>query len=146
MDFSQSTPFHASAPCRALKGCRFFLILFPSPAGNRARAPSDTFARLPLLVQTNRAKVHRSKKQSCKGLKPFSPIRAIFQRRVRRSNRAKVQKKPAVTGFMTKKNCTAVLTHIVSKLPCSYGGEGGIRTLETLLTPTRFPVARPRPS
>ena len=30
MDFSQSTPFHASAPCRALKGCRFFLILFPS--------------------------------------------------------------------------------------------------------------------
>ena len=27
-----------------------------------------------------------------------------------------------------------------------FGGEGGIRTLETLLTPTRFPVARPRPS
>lgn len=27
-----------------------------------------------------------------------------------------------------------------------YGGEGEIRTLETLLTPTRFPVARPRPN
>ncbi len=26
-----------------------------------------------------------------------------------------------------------------------YGGEGGIRTLETLLGFTRFPVARPRP-
>ena len=26
------------------------------------------------------------------------------------------------------------------------GGEGGIRTLETLLTPTRFPVVRPRPT
>ena len=27
-----------------------------------------------------------------------------------------------------------------------FGGGGGIRTLETLLTSTRFPVARPRPS
>ena len=27
-----------------------------------------------------------------------------------------------------------------------HGGEGEIRTLETLLTPTRFPVARPRPN
>ena len=27
-----------------------------------------------------------------------------------------------------------------------HGGEGGIRTLEALLTLTRFPVVRPRPS
>ena len=26
-----------------------------------------------------------------------------------------------------------------------FGGEGGIRTLEMLLTPTRFPIVRPRP-
>ena len=26
------------------------------------------------------------------------------------------------------------------------GGEGGIRTLETLLTPTRFPIVRLRPA
>ena len=29
---------------------------------------------------------------------------------------------------LTKKNCTATLTHIVSKLPCSYGGAEGGRT------------------
>ena len=34
----------------------------------------------------------------------------------------------------------------VSKLVSSYGGEGGIRTRETLLTPTRFPVVRLRPA
>ena len=27
-----------------------------------------------------------------------------------------------------------------------FGGEGGIRTLETLLTPTRFPIVRARPA
>ena len=32
------------------------------------------------------------------------------------------------TGVLTKKNCTATLTHIVSKLPCSYGGAEGGRT------------------
>ena len=34
----------------------------------------------------------------------------------------------------------------VSKLVSSYGGEEGIRTLETLLTPTRFPIVRLRPA
>ena len=34
----------------------------------------------------------------------------------------------------------------VSKAGTYYGGEGGIRTLEALLTLTRFPVVRPRPS
>ena len=33
----------------------------------------------------------------------------------------------------------------VSKHEDLVGGEGGIRTLETFLTPTRFPVVRPRP-
>ena len=33
-----------------------------------------------------------------------------------------------------------------SKLPCFSGGEGGIRTLETLLRPTRFPIVRARPN
>lgn len=35
---------------------------------------------------------------------------------------------------------------IISKLVSSYGGEEGIRTLETLLTPTRFPIVRLRPA
>ncbi len=28
---------------------------------------------------------------------------------------------------------------------CNYGGEQGIRTLETLVTPTRFPIVLLRP-
>ena len=30
--------------------------------------------------------------------------------------------------------------------PCFYGGDGEIRTLEELLTPTRFPIVRARPT
>ncbi len=44
-------------------------------------------------------------------------------------------------GFKAKKYCTLIL----SKLACNYGGEGGIRTLEPLLTVTRFPIVRARP-
>ena len=33
----------------------------------------------------------------------------------------------------------------LSKLVVFHGGEGGIRTLEPLLTVTRFPIVRPRP-
>ena len=39
----------------------------------------STFARLPLLVQTNRAKVHRSKEQSCKGARAFIGIAPILR-------------------------------------------------------------------
>lgn len=45
-------------------------------------------------------------------------------------------KTPIKSGFLRN----------ISFLCSFYGGEGEIRTLETLLTPTRFPVARPRPT
>ena len=41
-------------------------------------------------------------------------------------------------SFRTKKH------HPMGGVFC--GGEGGIRTLETLLTPTRFPIVRARPT
>ncbi len=36
--------------------------------------------------------------------------------------------------------------NFLSKLGLYYGGEGGIRTLEPLLTVTRFPIVRARPA
>ncbi len=37
-------------------------------------------------------------------------------------------------------------TDLVTKSILLFGGEAEIRTLEALLTPTRFPVVRPRPT
>ena len=45
------------------------------------------------------------------------------------------QKSPIYSGFSQE----------TSYLSPHYGGEGGIRTLETLLRPTRFPIVRARP-
>ena len=50
---------------------------------------------------------------------------------------------PSSTGYQ-RKNVESPENLRFSGLLIS--GEGGIRTLETLLTPTRFPVVRPRPS
>ena len=53
-----------------------------------------------------------------------------------------IVERPQARRFQPKSNNA----DFVSKSALLGGGEGGIRTLETLLTPTRFPVARPRPS
>ena len=45
-------------------------------------------------------------------------------------------------GFKAKRKCTVIL----SKLPCIGGGDEEIRTLEELMTPTRFPIVRARPT
>ena len=44
-----------------------------------------------------------------------------------------------------QKERTAILIRIVSKLRFLFGGEGGIRTLDELLTHTRVPVVRHKP-
>ena len=36
--------------------------------------------------------------------------------------------------------------HHLAVMPFMFGGEGGIRTLEPLLTVTRFPIVRARPA
>ena len=54
--------------------------------------------------------------------------------------------KSPIFRLFAKENCTAARIHMVSKLLCSCGAEGGIRTLETLLTFTRFPIVRARPT
>ena len=174
------TPLHASAPCRALKGCRpcfptkrprsplsrafparltvwavylsgddrgkrarqrgraksglFQPVLFPSPRWKQPQNPSPTFARK-----------HRAIVQKCTGQKSFRakvrrvqrpsrPFFAVPGEDGERGFRAKVPENACGTRVLTKKNCTATLTHIVSKLPCSYGGAEGGRT----------PVRRPK--
>ena len=57
----------------------FSRALFPSPEGNMTKIRLSTFARLPLLVLTNRAKVHRSKEQSCKGARAFIGIAPVLR-------------------------------------------------------------------
>ena len=49
-----------------------------------------------------------------------------------------------ITGFLDTNN-KRIDRSIVSMLRSNFGGEGEIRTLETLLGFTRFPVVRPRP-
>ena len=47
---------------------------------------------------------------------------------------------------MSKTPIKSGFSQAISFLESLYGGEAGIRTLEALLTPTRFPVVRPRPT
>ena len=48
----------------------------------------------------------------------------------------------AITQYIAYKQTIAPLYVVV----LLFGGEAEIRTLEALLTPTRFPVVRPRPT
>ena len=48
----------------------------------------------------------------------------------------------AITQYIVHKQTIAPLYVVV----LLFGGEAEIRTLEALLTPTRFPVVRPRPT
>ena len=74
---------------------------------------------------TNRAKVHPSKKAIVQKWKGFNARKLHFFRFSEGDMRGaivlKCPKKPVITGILTKRNCTAILTHFVSKLPCSYG-------------------------
>lgn len=51
------------------------------------------------------------------------------------------RKSPEIKGFRAKRKGRQFL----SKLPTFFGGEGGIRTLDTLMGYTRFPIVRARP-
>ena len=91
-------------------------LLFPSPEGNMTKI------RLPLLHESSEQSCKSApfKKQSCKSAEGSMPVETIF-RSFRRGWREGLSCKSACgTGVLTKKNCTATLTHIVSKLPCSY--------------------------
>jgi hypothetical protein len=55
--------------------------------------------------------------------------------------RSKMARLPAVNGLMVPKECLMPMRALVR----ISGGRGGIRTLEAVLPPTRFPVARTRP-
>ena len=52
------------------------------------------------------------------------------------------RKSPEIKGFRAKRKGRQFL----SKLPTFCGGEGGIRTLDTLVGYTRFPIVRARPA
>ena len=52
------------------------------------------------------------------------------------------RKSPEIKGFRAKRKGRQFL----SKLPAFYGGEEGIRTLDTLMGYTRFPIVRARPT
>ena len=81
----------------------------------------------PVIVQkctgqkSFRAKVWRVQR-------PLRPFFAVPGEDGKRGFRAKVFENACGAGVLTKKNYTATLTHIVSKLPCSYGGAEGSRT------------------
>ena len=78
---------------------------------------SKDFPR-PIVQKCTGQKSNRAKVQGVQ-----CPSRRFFEvsgEENTRCNRANVLKNPAITGFLTKKNCTAALTHIVSKLQCSY--------------------------
>ena len=51
-------------------------------------------------------------------------------------------KRPDFMGFWRKRKTA----NSVSELAVFFGAEGGIRTLERLLTVTRFPIVRTRPT
>ena len=100
-------------------------LLFPSPEGNMTKI------RLPLLHESSEQSCNSApfKKQSCKSAEGSMPVETIF-RSFRRGWREGLSCKSACgTGVLTKKNCTATLTHIVSELPCSYARFEGTSTL-----------------
>ena len=67
------------------------------------------------LSKSNRVRVRRVQR-------PSGPVFAVSGGDGEKGFRVRVPENPCGTGLLTKKNCTATLTHIVSKLPCSYGG------------------------
>ena len=79
-------------------------------------------SRLASLVATSAKTVHRTvffrKASLCSLLVRIPPYKSQYQK----------IKTPTTVGVFI------------------FGGEGGIRTLETLLTPTRFPIVRARPT
>ena len=106
----------------------FQSVLFPSPRWKQPQNPSPTFARKPRAIvqkctgqKSFRAKVRRVQR-------PSRRFFAVPGEGIERGFRAKVTEYACAIGILTKKNCTATLTHIVSKLPCSYGGAEGGRT------------------
>ena len=81
-----------------------------------------TKIRLPLLHESSEQSCNSApfKKQSCKSAQGSTPVGTSF-RGFRRGWREELSCKSACgTGFFPKMNCTATLTHMVSKLPCSY--------------------------
>ena len=78
--------------------------------------------RLPLLHESSEQSCNSApfKKQSCNSAEGSTPVETSF-RGFRRGRREGLSCKSACSaGILTKKNCTATLTHIVSELPCSY--------------------------
>ena len=100
-------------------------VLFPSPRWKQPQNPSPTFARKPRAIvqkctgqNSFRAKVRRVQR-------PSRPFFAVPGEDIERGFRAKVFENACGARVLTKKNCTATLTHIVSKLPCSYDAANG---------------------
>ena len=82
-----------------------------------------TKIRLPLLHESSEQSCKSApfKKQSCKRAEGSTPVETNF-RSCRRGWREELSCNSAcAAGVLTKKNCTAALTHLVSKLPCSDG-------------------------
>ena len=74
---------------------------------------------------SNRVIMHRSKKLSCKSAEGSTPVETVFRGFRRGWSEGLSCKSACAARVLTKRNCTATLTHIVSKLPCSYGAVDG---------------------
>jgi len=91
-------------------------LLFPPPEGNSPKI------RLPLLHESSEQSCKSApfKKQSCKSAEGSTPVGTSFRGFRMGWGEGLSCNSACGTGVLTKKNCTATLTHIVSKLPCSY--------------------------
>lgn len=67
---------------------------------------------------------------------------------VERFEKDNIPQRMDIAFFYGRINIGIILNGFGAKAlkPFCFGGGGEIRTLETLLTPTRFPVVRPRPA